>query len=141
MREYTPFELWQEMLNQMFGPSLRSRAESSASQPRGAMLPVDVWLTEDALILEANLPGANPEDVDITFEGDTLVINAMLPEPEVEGKSIIRERYHGPVHRALNLDIPVDQEKAEAVFKNGVLRLTIPRADKARTRKIQVKAE
>ncbi len=141
MREYTPFELWQEMFNQMFGPSLRTRAESSTTQPRGAILPVDVWLTDEALILETNLPGAKPEDVDITFEGDTLVINATLPEPEIQGKSIIRERYYGPVHRALNLDIPVDQEKAEAVFKNGVLRLTIPRVDKARTRKIQVKTE
>ena len=77
--------------------------------------------------------------MDITFEGDTLIINATIPESGVEGKAILNERYHGPVHRALTLDIPVDQEKAEAVFKDGVLTLTIPRADKARTRKITVK--
>ena len=43
------------------------------------------------------------------------------------------------MHRALTLDIPVNKEKAEAVFKNGVLVLTMPRADKGRTRKINVK--
>ncbi len=138
MREYTPFEaMMREMLGQMFEPSMRGR--EATAQPRAARLPVDVWLTDDALVLQANLPGARPEDVDITFEGDTLIINATLPEPEMEGQAILRERYHGPVHRALSLDIPVDEEKAEAVFKNGVLTLTMPRADKGRTRKIQVK--
>ncbi len=137
MREYSPFEaLMREMFNQMWAPTLRTREEA---QPRAARLPVDVWVTDEAVILQASLPGAKPDDVDITFEGDTLIINAVLPEPEIEGKAVLQERYHGPVHRALTLDIPVDQEKAEAVFKEGVLTLTMPRADKARTRKIEVK--
>jgi len=101
---------------------------------------VDAWLDGDKLILQANLPGARPEDVDITFEGDTLIINAVLPEPKMSGQAVLRGRYHGPVHRALTLDIPVDEERAEAVFKDGVLTLTMPRADKGRTRKIHVKA-
>lgn len=139
MREYTPFEsLMREMMSQFFDDVIRTREQSAAS--RAARLPVDVWITEDAVILEASLPGARPEDVDVTFEGDTLIINATLPEPDVAGKAVLRERYHGPVHRALTLDIPVDTERAEAVFKNGVLRLTVPRADRARARKIQVKA-
>ncbi len=138
MRELTPFEtLMREMFRDVFEEGLRSREREA--RPRAARLPIDVWLTEDAVVLQASLPGAKPEDVDITFEGDTLIINATIPESGVEGKAILNERYHGPVHRALTLDIPVDQEKAEAVFKDGVLTLTIPRADKARTRKITVK--
>lgn len=140
MREYTPFEsLMREMLSQFFDDVVRTREQTSST--RAARLPVDVWITEDALILETSLPGAKPEDVDVTFEGDTLIINATIPEPDVQGKALLRERYHGPVHRALTLDIPVDTERAEAVFKNGVLRLRIPRADKARAHKIHVRAE
>jgi len=138
MREYTPFEsLMREMMSQFFEDVVRTREQGTST--RAARLPVDVWITDDAVILEASLPGVQPENVDVTFDGDTLIINATLPEPDVQGKSVLRERYHGPVHRALTLDIPVDTDRAEAVFKNGVLRLTIPRADKARTRKIQVK--
>ncbi len=139
MREYTPWEtLMREMMSQFFDDVVRSREHATST--RAARLPVDVWVTDDAVILQASLPGANPEDVDVTFDGDTLIINATLPEPNIEGKAVMRERYHGPVHRALTLDIPVDPDRTEAVFKNGVLTLTIPRADKARTRKIEVKA-
>ena len=139
MRELNPFNPWQlhEVLDQMLDQ--RIGREERGTHPRAARLPIDAWLTDDALILKVSLAGARPEDVDITFEGDTLVISANIPAPEVQGQTLALERYHGPVYRALRLDIPVDEEKAEAVFQNGVLTLTLPRADKARARKIQVK--
>ena len=103
-------------------------------------LPVDVVSTDDSLIVSANVPGLTPEDVDVTIEGETLTIRGELKQAVVEkGNWVMQELYHGPFRRTLTLNIPVQADKAEASFKDGVLTLTLPKADKIRPKVIKVR--
>lgn len=103
-------------------------------------LPLDVLSTDNALIVTANVPGLSPDDVDITIEGDTLTIRGELKQTvEEKGTWVMQERYHGPFRRTLTLNIPIQADQAEASFKDGVLRLTLPKTEKIRPKVIKVK--
>lgn len=105
-------------------------------------LPLDVLSTDESLIICANVPGLSPEDIDITIEGDLLTIRGELKQSvQEEGNWVMQERYQGPFRRILTLNVPIQAEKAEAAFKDGVLTLTLPKADKVRPKVIKVLTE
>ena len=125
----------------------------SDASPRGAFfntgnsvsaLPLDVSETSDDFVVEANLPGVNPDDVQITVHGDTLTIRAQVhSEDEKSGKNwLVRERRGGVFQRSLTLHAPVDSNRAAASFDHGVLTLKLPKAEEAKpkTIKLQPKA-
>jgi HSP20 family protein len=101
-------------------------------------LPVDVYKTPEEIVVVASLPGLMPEEVDITIEGDTLTIRGELRSPLDNVEYLFQERAYGYFARSLVLNIPVDVENAEAVFDNGVLTLTLPKAEETRPRSIKV---
>lgn len=111
----------------------------------GGTMPVPVDVLEDAhsYVVTASLPGWKPEDVNITFQEGTLTISGQYqenPEPE-EGKSWhLRERRVGSFSRSFTFPSAVDPDKAEAHFENGVLTLTLPKAESARPRQIKIGA-
>jgi len=104
-------------------------------------LPVDVYSTPDEVVIKASVPGLSPDDLDITIEGDTLTIKGEIKPPTAEGDCLIQERFCGPFARTLTFNIPVQAEKAEAVFENGVLTLTIPKAEEIKPKVIKVKSK
>ena len=103
--------------------------------------PVDVHQTNDEIIVTASLPGIKPEDVEITITGQTLNIRGEVHADEkVEREQYLyRERRTGTFSRTLELPVRVTGDKAEATFENGLLRLTIPKAEDVKPRQIQVK--
>lgn len=101
-------------------------------------LPVDVYSTDNDLIIEASVPGLNPEDVEITIEGEALTIKGTRRPPLENVSYIIQERRYGHFSRTLTLNVPVQAEEAEAVFEKGILTLTIPKAEEIRPRVIKV---
>ena len=103
--------------------------------------PVDVHQTNDEIIITASLPGIKPEDVDIAITGQNLSIRGEVRADEkVErDRYLYRERRTGTFSRTLQLPVRVQAEKAEATFENGLLRLTIPKAEDVKPRQIQVK--
>ncbi len=103
-------------------------------------LPVDVYSTEEEIVIQAAVPGLAPEDVEITIEGDTLTIRGELPAALENVNYLFQERPAGKFIRVLSLNIPVDADKSEATFVNGLLTLTIPKAEAIRPRQIKVKA-
>lgn len=108
-------------------------------------LPIDLYETDDALVLRANLPGVNPEDVEISVNGEELTIKAELRSDalldEAKDWSWYRhELYHGVVGRRINLPTLVESDKAEATFRNGELTLVLPKAEEVKPRSIKVKA-
>jgi HSP20 family protein len=105
---------------------------------QAAGLPLDAYVTEHEIVVQAAFPGVAPENVQITVENDTLSLSATLPEPLENVNYVFAERPHGRVSRQLALNVPVDLEKAEAVFENGLLTLTLPKADVARPKTITV---
>lgn len=106
-------------------------------------LSIDMYETEKEVIVETDLPGVTPEDVDIQVTADTVTIQGEKKE-EVEEKKkdwMRRERSYGRYSRTLGLPVPVIADQAEAEFKDGTLRLVIPKEKKATPKKVTVKAK
>ncbi|HEX2194926.1 MAG TPA: Hsp20/alpha crystallin family protein [Candidatus Limnocylindria bacterium] len=103
---------------------------------------LDVRQTPDEIVVTASLPGVKPDDVDITITGQTLSIRGEFKEEEKVNRDqyLYRERRFGTFHRQLQLPVRVQGEAASATFENGVLTLTIPKAEEVKPRQIQVKA-
>lgn len=101
-------------------------------------LPLDVVGTEDAFVLTAYLPGVNPEQVEITFEGEELSIRGEFPQ--AQGELLKRELYHGPFERRLTFHVPVNADAIEAGYEQGVLTLRVPKAEVVRPKQIKVVA-
>ncbi len=106
-------------------------------------LALDMYETDNDLVITAALPGAAPEDVDITITGDTLAIKAEIKEEEDVKRDCYycQERRFGRLSRSVSLPIPVQADKAEARFKDGVLTLTLPKAEEIKPKTIKVKAD
>ena len=103
---------------------------------------VNVWTNEDGLVITAEVPGVNPDAIVISVVGETLTLSGER-EPEVltEGVRYHRqERGHGKFNRSIQLPFPVNVNEVEATFKNGVLSVALPRAEKDKPRKIAVKS-
>jgi HSP20 family protein len=101
---------------------------------------IDVRTTPDALLVEAALPGVKPEDVDISILGDTLTISGHTSEDrtnEEDGYSY-REIRRGSFSRTLTLPRGIKSDAAEAKFDNGLLQLSIPKAEEAKPRQIKI---
>ncbi len=132
-------EAMSNLLEESVLPSQRVRRGRS-EESRGALrLPVDAYLTEEDLIIKASLPGLGPDEVEITLEDDRLTIRGELVGPLDGVEYLIRERPCGcAFSRTLRLNMPVDVEKAEASFEDGVLTLVLPKAEAARPKVIKI---
>jgi len=100
---------------------------------------VNVWETDDALKVELEVPGVEREQVELSVAGEELSIKVERPELEQEGTAYHRrERPVGAFARVLRLPVPVDADRVEAEMRHGVLTISLPKAESARPRKIQV---
>ena len=105
-------------------------------------LALDVRATPDAYEIEAALPGVKPDDVSISVLGDTLTITGTTGEEQsrdAEGYSY-REIRRGSFSRTVTLPTGLKADAASATFENGMLHLSIPKAEEAKPRQIQIKA-
>jgi HSP20 family protein len=105
-----------------------------------AMLPLDIAETENEFIVKASLPGVRPEDVQITAQGDTLMIRGEFKaEEEKKGEHYhLRERRFGQFQRTVTLPTPISADKAQARFENGELTLILPKAEEAKPKQIKI---
>src|SRR5687767_6112056 len=101
-------------------------------------LPLDAYTTESDIVILASVPGVNPEDVELTIEGDTLTIRGEIPGPLANTQYLLQERGYGRFSRTLMLNVPIQADKASADFENGLLTITIPKAEAVRPRSIKV---
>ncbi|MFO8083090.1 MAG: Hsp20/alpha crystallin family protein [Desulfobacterales bacterium] len=100
---------------------------------------VDIFETEKELTVIADIPGVSPQNLEIDLRKDTLSIIGDVEAPEGPGESdVLREFRTGRYLRRFTLSEIVDQDKIEASLKNGVLRLKLPKIEKAVPRKITV---
>ena len=126
----------QEEFNRLFGRRSPFFATSGDAGPL-----VNVWEDENALFVEADLPGLDPATLDVfVTEGNQLTIQGERKAPEVKGAAWVRqERPFGQFTRVIGLPALVDADKVEATYESGVLRLTLPKSEAAKPRKIAVK--
>ncbi|HEY9733473.1 MAG TPA: Hsp20/alpha crystallin family protein [Drouetiella sp.] len=117
----------------------------SASNPiNQAEFPlIDVWTSESGAIVRVELPGISPEDVEISLVKDTLTLRGSRSAEELkEGESRHRqERGFGQFARSIQLPFRVEGDEVEAKFNNGVLQITLPRAEAEKPRRITVSSE
>lgn len=106
---------------------------------RPAMMPMDAWSSEQELVVELDLPGIEPDAIDIDVERNVLTIKAQR-DVDADREMLANERPRGMFSRQLVLGDHVDLDKLSASCHNGVLRLRIPVAERARPRKIKVSA-
>ncbi len=106
-------------------------------------VPVDVYRTENEVVIKATLPGVKPEEVDVSLNGDTLTIKGETrAEEKIERKDYLyKEQRYGVFHRTLALPNGLDTEKAEASFEDGILTLTIPKSEETKPKQIKIKAK
>jgi HSP20 family protein len=103
------------------------------------MLRVDIYEQDDETVLVADMPGVDEDSVDITLEKNVLTIKGYVEEM-MEGYGLAYSEYGvGDYERTFALSDEVDRNKIQASMKEGVLRLVLPKAEEARTRKITVK--
>ena len=106
---------------------------------RRLRLPLDVYMTPEEVVILAPVPGLKAEDVEITLEGDTLTIKGEVKLPMENVDYILQERPHGQFSRTLTFNIPIQADKAEATFENGLLTLVVPKAEAIKPKTIKVK--
>jgi HSP20 family protein len=101
---------------------------------------VDVWTNETGLVIRAELPGVDPDQLDISVVGDTLRLAGSRPADSLaEGETWLRhERGHGSFERTIRLPFKVEADAVAATFRHGVLEVTVPKAGAEQARKIEV---
>ncbi len=102
----------------------------------------DIIHKDDSYYIVMDLPGVPKENLNISVDNDVLTVEANTDYPSFEGKNILRSEFGNVKYvRQFTLSDAVDREKISANLKNGVLTLTLPKAEKLQPKKIEIKAE
>jgi HSP20 family protein len=103
-------------------------------------IPIDVKKIGDEIVVKASLPGVKPEEIQVTVEDNVLELKAeSASETESEQSGyLVRERAYGAFYRALRLPESVDTENIKSAYENGVLTVTLPKAEEKKRKQIKV---
>ncbi|MCK4391183.1 MAG: Hsp20/alpha crystallin family protein [Desulfobacterales bacterium] len=104
---------------------------------------VDISETKENLVAKVELPGLEAKDIDISISGDVLTVRGekKREKEKKEEHYHYRERYSGSFQRSFRLPVGVQGDKVDATFKNGVLKITLPKAEEAKKKEIEIKVE
>ncbi len=124
--------LWDKFFGETSFPRLREREWVPA---------VDVSQTEENVIVQAEVPGFEAKDIDVSVSGDVLTIKGEKEEEkeEKEEQYHSKEIYSSSFQRSTVLPAEVQSDKVDATFKNGVLKIVLPKAEETKTKKIEIK--
>jgi HSP20 family protein len=122
-----PFRDLDRLTQQIFG---------TAARP--AVMPMDAWREGDKFVVEFDLPGVDTESLDLDVERNTLTVRAERAALDESREMVAAERPRGVFSRQLFLGENLDADRIDASYEAGVLRLTIPVAEKAKPRKIEI---
>ena len=116
---------------------------ASAKKPRQeseGQLTIDVFQTEDDVVIQSTIAGVSDKDLDISVTNDMVTIKgARLPEQKIRSSDYYyQELYWGAFSRSIILPVDVDADNAKASMKNGILTIRLPKLDKVRTKKIRI---
>ncbi|NYJ00062.1 HSP20 family protein [Nocardioides thalensis] len=131
LRSTDPFRDFDRITQQLLGSGW-------GTTNRPAVMPMDAWREGDKFVIEFDLPGVNPETIDLDVERNVLTVKAERVAGNGDWQKLASERVHGQFSRQLVLGDNLDLERIEAGYDSGVLRLVVPVAEKAKPRKIQI---
>jgi HSP20 family protein len=124
-----PFRDFDRLAQQVLG---------SGTTTRPSVMLMDAWRQGDRFVIEFDLPGVQPDSLDIDVERNVLTVRAERPRGNGDWELLASERPSGVFSRQLVLGDNLDLERLEAAYDQGVLRLTVPVAERAKPRKIEV---
>jgi HSP20 family protein len=128
LRTADPFRDFDRLTQQILGTTNRP-----------AVMPMDAWREGDTFILEFDLPGVSRESIDLDVERNVLTVRAERVARNGDWEMLATERTRGHFSRQLVLGDNLDLEKIEATYAEGVLRLSVPVAERAKPRKIEIR--
>ncbi|MBI5286337.1 MAG: Hsp20/alpha crystallin family protein [Deltaproteobacteria bacterium] len=134
----------QERMNRLFDETLARTRAGGEELVKGVWSPaVDIYETDEAIVLKAELPGINKEDVIIEVKDNTLLLKGERRfEKDVKEENYHRmERSYGVFQRVFALPGTVDKEKVNARYKDGVLEIALPKIQEAKPKQIKIKVE
>ena len=122
----------------------RTEAGERAAEPtsdRAVFVPyADIYEEGDVLTLVADMPGVPADGVDVRVEKDALIIHGRVPDVELEGGRLVHPEYRsGDYERTFTVSHAIDTDRIEATIVDGVLTVRLPKAERAKERKVQVK--
>lgn len=128
-----PFRELDRLTQQVFG--------SNGTLARPSVMPMDAWRDGDTFQVEFDLPGVNPDSIDLDVERNVVTVKAERPPRESDAELIAAERPRGVFSRQLILGDNLDTEHIAASYDSGVLTLNIPVAEQAKPRKISISSK
>ena len=143
---YTDLVTLREAMDRLFDQSFVRRSTGAREAAGARSMPIDLYERNGDYIVKAYLPGVSAEDVDINADQGTLTIHAHVPgEAEREEAKnyrwLVNELGCGDVARTVTLPSSIDVSRIDAALQNGILTVTIPKAEEAKPMKIAVKAK
>ena len=141
-RRYRIPSIWQEMnrlqreMNRIFGTYSPAASLAAPSYP-----PINIWADENNALITVEIPGVDKGDLDVNVTGDTLTLSGERKLDEIpNGAQFHRqERSYGKFNRSVQMPYTVDVQKVKATFKNGLLKIELPRVEAEKPKKIAVK--
>ena len=129
----------QERIDKLFEESMRGREIAPAAWTPA----VDIYETDDAIILEAELPGMNEKDIEVKIEDNVLTIRGerKFEEERKEENYYRMERFYGTFQRSFTLPSNVDTDKVKAEYKKGILKVTLPKKEQAKPKQIKIEVK
>ena len=135
---FDDLESMQDDMSRLF--AARGERPLRRGQPTFPLM--NVWSSVDGLVIDAELPGVDPKDVDVSVMGDELTLRGKVSAQELRQGEVVhrQERPTGAFMRVLQLPFRADASGVKAHYKNGVLRLTVPRSEAEKPKKVAVEA-
>ena len=133
------------LVNSSFGDQRQSRDAAVQGRSVPVAMPIDVYGTDEQVVIMAEVPGMNADDLDLTVNQNTITLSGSIrgaaESEDAKGATwYVSEMSRGTYRRSITLPFAVDSEKAEATMDSGILRVTLPKAEANRTRKISISA-
>ena len=130
LRNTDPFRDFDRLTQQLLGTTNRP-----------VVMPMDAWREGDRFVIELDMPGVSPESIDLDVERNVLTVSAERVSRNGDWEMLASERPRGRFSRQLVLGDNLDLERIEAGYRDGVLRLVVPVAEKAKPRRIEVQSQ
>lgn len=128
--------------NNDYGVELTAKKETKLRKPdkNEGQLTIDVFQTDDEIVVQSAIAGANPEDIDISVTNDMVTIKGKrMTEHNIKSNDYFhQELFWGSFSRSVILPIDIDSDSAKASIKNGILTIRLPKLERIKTKKIKI---
>ncbi len=146
LTELAPFRDFERMTREMdrFWDSFLERRPATRIEDEGEFLPtLDLAETKNDIVVKAELPGLDPKDIDISLSNGVLTIKGEKKQEreEKEENYHLLERSYGSFVRSVRLPGEIQSDKINASYKNGVLKVTLPKSEEAKKKEIKIRVE